>query len=98
MDIIYVKENTGSWWNGRHVWNEELKKNYFTDFCFENLKLIIELDGTQHRKTVEADKIRDEYLTRKGYEVIRISYEEYRKGDWETYLLVKLHAAVVQQV
>ncbi|MEN6293891.1 MAG: DUF559 domain-containing protein [Methanobacterium sp.] len=95
---LYKNRIEETWEYDKHFWNDEEKKNYFVDFCFEELKLIIELDGTQHRKTIELDRIRDDWLTRKGYVVIRISYEEYRKGDWETYLLVKLHAAVVQQV
>ena len=41
---------------------------------------MIELDGTQHRKTVEKDKVRDEYLTRvHGLTVVRITHKEYRE-------------------
>ena len=59
--------------------NPQLDKFYFVDFLFEEKKLIIELDGTQHRKTVSQDKIRDEYLQSLGYTVIRITHDEYRK-------------------
>ena len=75
------------WESEKHFWNDELRKNYFADFCFEALKLIIELDGTQHRNTIEADSVRDEWLSRQGYRVIRLSYEEYREGKWEISLL-----------
>ena len=61
-----------------HFYNKILNKNYYVDFIFEDRKLIVELDGTQHRKTVESDRIRDEYLTSLGYRVIRITYKEYR--------------------
>jgi very-short-patch-repair endonuclease len=37
------------------------------------------LDGTQHRKTVEQDTIRDKWFTAKGYNVIRIPVEEFKK-------------------
>lgn len=52
---------------------------YYADFIFENIKLNIELDGTQHRLTVEQDKIRDEYITSLGYQVVRITAQEYNR-------------------
>ena len=76
----YLKENNITGWDTEvHFWNDELRKNYFPDFIFDNKKLIIELDGTQHRKTVEQDSIRDKWFITKGYEVIRISVEEFKK-------------------
>lgn len=53
-------------------------KTYFVDFLFPN-KLIIELDGTQHRNTISQDAIRDNFLISEGYKVVRITHEEYRK-------------------
>lgn len=76
----YLTDNTISSWNTEvHFWNDQLQKNYFVDFLFEDKKLIIELDGTQHRKTVEKDKLRDNWLSLKGYKVIRIGIEEFKK-------------------
>ncbi len=76
----YLKENNIIGWDTEvHFWNEELRKNYFPDFIFESKKLIIELDGTQHRKTVEQDTIRDTWFNTKGYKVIRIPVEEFKK-------------------
>ncbi len=41
---------------------------------------MIELDGTQHRKTVEQDQLRDAYLKQHyGLTVIRVTYAEYQK-------------------
>lgn len=61
-------------------YNYELNKNYFVDFYFPFLNLVIELDGSQHLKTIEEDKIRDEYLTRVlNLNVVRISHKEYFK-------------------
>jgi len=76
----YLKYNNIQGWDTEiHFWNEELRKNYFPDFIFEEKKLIIELDGTQHRKTVEKDAIRDKWFTGKGYEVVRISHPEFKE-------------------
>lgn len=60
-----------------HFWNPILKKNYFVDFIFDQLQLIIELDGNQHLKRKEFDKKRDEFLTLIGYKVVRITRKEY---------------------
>lgn len=61
------------------IHNTEINKNYFVDFIFESIKLIIELDGTQHRNTIDSDNIRDEYLSRiYGYTVLRITSKEYK--------------------
>lgn len=47
---------------------------YITDFCCRKKKLIIELDGGQHNedKQIELDKVRDEYLRKRGYRILRI--------------------------
>lgn len=58
-----------------------LNKTFFVDFFFEELKLAIELDGTQHNKTVEYDSVRDSnILLEHGVYVYRISHKEYRSG------------------
>jgi very-short-patch-repair endonuclease len=76
----YLKCNNIEGWDTEiHFWNDELKKNYFPDFIFENKKLIIELDGTQHKKTVEQDSIRDKWFNNKGYKVIRITHSEFKE-------------------
>ena len=76
----YLKYNNIQGWDSEvHFWNEELRKNYFPDFIFESKKLIIELDGTQHRKTVEQDAIRDQWFESKGYKVIRIPHPEFKE-------------------
>ena len=76
----YLKENSIVGWDTEvHFWNDELKKNYFPDFIFESKKLIIELDGTQHRKTVEQDSIRDIWFNNKGYTVVRIPHSEFKE-------------------
>lgn len=62
-----------------HFYNKQLNKNYYVDFFFRDLNLAIELDGTQHRKTIDADAIRDSYLSDTyGINVIRITHSEYK--------------------
>lgn len=76
----YLSNNNITGWETEiHFWNDELKKNYFPDFIFEDKKLIIELDGTQHRKTVDKDAIRDQWFASKGYKVIRIPHPEFKE-------------------
>lgn len=62
------------------VWfyNDETKKYGRVDFLFPRLRLIIELDGTHHIIRKELDNIRDEYLTKRGWTVIRITHKEYK--------------------
>jgi very-short-patch-repair endonuclease len=46
-------------------------KGYVADFAALEIKLIIELDGSQHIDNKEADEIRTGFLQREGYKVIR---------------------------
>jgi len=46
---------------------------YIADFCCEELKLIIEIDGSHHHEGI--DGARTKYLESKGYNVIRYSNE-----------------------
>jgi very-short-patch-repair endonuclease/ribosome-associated translation inhibitor RaiA len=56
-------------------------KNGWADFVFPSRKLIIELDGSHHKKRVDLDAVRDKHLTEiRGYTVIRIPHSEYTKG------------------
>ena len=44
---------------------------YIVDYCSPKLKLIIELDGSQHLDQEEYDSERTEYLRGQGYRVLR---------------------------
>ncbi len=44
---------------------------YIADFCSPQLRLVIELDGSQHREHEEYDEERTRYLESQGYRVIR---------------------------
>ena len=68
--------------------NKKLNKSYYADFTFDRLKLIIELDGTQHKKTIKQDFERDSYISAEyGYKIIRISYSEYKSKCREIEIL-----------
>lgn len=48
--------------------------NYVVDFCCPEKKLIIELDGSGHTKAkqMQKDNIRDLFLKKQGFRVLRI--------------------------
>jgi very-short-patch-repair endonuclease len=52
--------------------------NYIVDFYCPSAKLIIEIDGGQHyhEQEVEKDKVRDNFLMRLGFKVLRFSGRE----------------------
>jgi very-short-patch-repair endonuclease len=74
-----IKNDICGWVSEKHFWSENLRKNFYVDFIFEDHKLIIELDGTQHLKTKELDEIRDSWFESIGYKVIRIDVYEFKK-------------------
>lgn len=45
---------------------------YYPDFLFPREKLIIEIDGLQHLRTVKHDRLRDEIFEENGFVVVRI--------------------------
>ena len=63
-----------------HDENGKYLKTFFGDFFFPELHLVIELDGTQHNKTIDYDKDRDQRILKEhGIYVYRISHNEYMK-------------------
>jgi len=52
---------------------------YIVDFVCIEKKLIIEVDGGQHKTNIEHDKKRSEYLTKNGYKIIRFWNNEVLK-------------------
>lgn len=85
--MSYMERTFSEWLTSRSVdfqqevrfHNPTINKTYFVDFLFEDRKVIIELDGTQHLKTKEADELRDHFIASVyGYTILRISHKEYR--------------------
>jgi very-short-patch-repair endonuclease len=54
-----------------HFRNQHALGNYIVDFCAPRIKLIIELDGSQHLEQQEYDEERTRYLEARGYRVLR---------------------------
>jgi very-short-patch-repair endonuclease len=77
------------WLRNRQICNQKFRREhpippYTADFCCVALKLIIEVDGADHFTAAgqERDRVRDEFLSRQGYRVVRISgYEVLRAGN-----------------
>jgi very-short-patch-repair endonuclease len=62
---------------GYQFYRQRVIGNYIVDFCSPALKLVIEVDGSQHYtdKGTTADKNRDDFLQGCGFKVLR--YNDY---------------------
>jgi len=63
---------------GVQFYRQKPIRNYIVDFFAPKVKLVIEVDGSQHRKEDESqrDKIRDEALSALGLTVMRFNSNE----------------------
>ena len=61
--------------NGYQFYRQMVIGNYIVDFCSPALKLVIEVDGSQHYSDegLKSDKIRDNYLWGYGLKVLRFN-------------------------
>jgi very-short-patch-repair endonuclease len=57
--------------DGVHFRRQHPIDAYIVDFCAPRLKLIVEVDGSQHKDQQEYDQMRTADLERKGYKVLR---------------------------
>ena len=59
---------------GYQFYRQKTIADYIVDFYCPAVKLIIEVDGSQHyeEKGMIKDRIRDEYMSRLGFKVLRI--------------------------
>ena len=79
----------------KHLWYDCLKSlpiifkrqhvinDYIVDFCCESKKLIIELDGSQHREDLSQelkDIERDKALSKLGYKILRFDNIEIKRN------------------
>ena len=62
--------------------------NYFLDFYIKGTNIDLEIDGKQHNweDRIEHDKIRDESLTKMGYDVYRIKWESINTEKGKQYI------------
>ena len=68
-----------SWLRNRQMFGQKFRREYpippyTADFCCPELLLVIEVDGSGHLTDAgqEHDCVRDEFLSRLGYRVLRI--------------------------
>ena len=64
--------------------------SYRLDFGFPDTKVDLEIDGNQHQadpRIVKHDKVRDLWVTRQGWKVIRVSWPSFRKLSHEARIL-----------
>lgn len=69
--------------NGITGWKSHVQKSiYEYDFCFEDLKLDVEIDGSTHKqpKVQAIDKRRDEWTVSQGWKVLRFEAEFVKKN------------------
>ena len=67
------------------VYKQRIIGNYIADFYCASAKLVIELDGSQHRggEGVEYDAHRDAYMRSLGLEVLRFNNQDIDKNFYE---------------
>jgi very-short-patch-repair endonuclease len=68
------------WVRNRRIANQKFRREYpispyTADFCCVELKLILEIDGIEHftEDGQQRDRVRDGFLERQGYRVVRIA-------------------------
>ena len=67
---------------GYQFYRQKNIENYIVDFYCPAAKLIVEIDGSQHYSVegTKKDKVRDSYLSRLGFSVLRFSDREVFKN------------------
>ncbi len=63
---------------GLQFYRQRIIGEYIVDFYCPKADLILELDGGQHfsQEGMEKDRVRDDYLSKRGYKVLRFSDRE----------------------
>lgn len=56
----------------------EIGQRYYVDFCCHASRLVIEVDGDTHfmGNAPKRDQVRDAFLAREGYRVLRVTNDE----------------------
>ena len=63
--------------------------NYVVDFvCFEK-RIVVEVDGSQHQVEIDKDRIRDEWLKKQGFRVLRFWNNEVLRNTEGVYQVIK---------
>ena len=73
--------------NQKIFYNQYKNKWYITDFYIDELKLIIEIDGKSHIKSIVYDSVRTEFLESIGNKVVRFWNSEVEERYFREKLL-----------
>ena len=67
---------------GRQFYRQKNIGDYIVDFYCPSAKVIVELDGGQHftQERIRRDQVRDKYLERLGFTILRFSDREVFKN------------------
>lgn len=95
---INVLENNGIKYSFNHVVNKRKdlglddSSNYFLDFLISD-NIDLEIDGKQHKYEDRkiSDKIRDEFLTKNGFIVYRVEWNEINSDDGKRLMKEKIN-------
>ncbi|SDY84044.1 endonuclease domain-containing protein [Thermoactinomyces sp. DSM 45892] len=72
--------------------------SYWADFAIPEYMLVIELDGQRYHKNRQAhDRGRDAYMYRKGWKVMRFSYNDIKKRRTKAVERILKHAMKVER-
>jgi very-short-patch-repair endonuclease len=63
---------------GAHFRRQQPLAPYIVDFYCHSVHLVVEIDGSPHREQQGYDRMRDDYLMRRGIQVLRLSNESVR--------------------
>jgi very-short-patch-repair endonuclease len=57
---------------------------YYADFAFENVKVVVEIDGSQHKNSYyqERDKKKEELIISKGWRIYRVSADKIKDNPY----------------
>lgn len=89
--FINVLNNNGIMYSHNHPIKQRLlgldnNYSYFMDFYINELNIDLEIDGQQHERRGEHDKIRDKLLTNYGINVYRIKWKNINTDNGKLYI------------
>jgi very-short-patch-repair endonuclease len=58
---------------GAHFRRQQVLAPYIVDFYCHSARLVVEIDGSLHRRQQGHDRMRDDYFGRSGIRVLRVS-------------------------
>jgi len=78
-ETILWKELRTNKLNGLHFRRQQIIDGYIADFYCHQHELIVEIDGGIHERQTVSDADREEYLSARGFQIIRFTNDEVSK-------------------